>query len=280
VAPSATFAASSSQRASEILLTNSIHHLDPRNVLAAAWQLFQVSLLKCVPFAVLAVAASAVPGAEAASASEPHGYWHNREWWGVAAASTALTLICYGSVLRVQLALLRANAEPIIVAMRNAALDVPRALLLIVMTLLPLVPAAAYLAWRGSGVVAALLTLLGCLPLVLASLSWPLAVILGLSPGKAYRRSVALVSANWSAILTILALTIAAILVFALLASIFMAVIINLAGPEAQTSAVGLGVSRWMMAAVLSLPIVFACAVVVTTCQTLLAAPSATSTLR
>jgi hypothetical protein len=254
--------------------------LNPRDVLAAAWRLFQVSVVNCVPLAILAVAASAVPGAEAASNSEGRGFTHSHEWWGVLAASTVLTLICYGAVLRIQFGLVRAQPELLIVALRKAALGVPRALLLIAAVFLPLVPAAAYLAWRGSGAVAVLFTFIGCVPLVLGSLAWPLDIAMESSPWAAYRKSIELARSHWSALLAIIGIVIGSVLVFALLASVLMAVVINLAGPGAQTSAVGLGVSRWMMAGVLSLPIVFAFAAAVVTCQALLAPTNATSKSR
>jgi hypothetical protein len=254
--------------------------LNPRDVLAAAWRLFQVSVVICAPLAILAVAASAVPSAEAARNGEGRGFTHSHEWWGVLAASTVLTLICYGAVLRIQLGLVRAQPELLIVALRKAALGVPRALLLIVLAVLPLVPAAAYLAWRGSGTIAALLTFAGCVPMVLGSLAWPLDVAMESTPWAAYRKSIELARCHWSALLAIIGIVIGSVLVFALLASILMAVVMNLAGPGAQTSAVGLGLSRWMMAGVLSMPIVFAFAAAVVTCQALLAPAKATSISR
>ena len=60
-----------------------------------------------------------------------------------------------------------------------------------------------------------------------------------------------------------MAATIAAILVFVLLSGILLAVVMNLAGIGAGTGHTGLSLSRWLMAAVLSLPVVYAGAVTV-----------------
>jgi hypothetical protein len=60
------------------------------------------------------------------------------------------------------------------------------------------------------------------------------------------------------------ALLLAGIVIFALLASILIGTVILLPGPAAQTSPNWLALSRWLMAAVLAVPIVYACAVSIT----------------
>jgi hypothetical protein len=62
----------------------------------------------------------------------------------------------------------------------------------------------------------------------------------------------------------VLGATLAAVLVFVLLTGILMAVVMNLAGQGAQASHTGLSFSRWLMAAVLSLPVVYIGAATVT----------------
>jgi hypothetical protein len=58
-------------------------------------------------------------------------------------------------------------------------------------------------------------------------------------------------------------LLLAMVVVFAMLAGIFIGEIMMLAGPQAQTSHVWLSLSRWLMAGVLALPIIYGSAVAV-----------------
>ena len=91
---------------------------DPRDILGRAWPLFKASLPVCLPLAVIGVAAGATPGAESVVGGEGHGHRHGAEWWGVTFASVLLTLICYGAVLRQQLALAAGRRAPVMESLR------------------------------------------------------------------------------------------------------------------------------------------------------------------
>jgi hypothetical protein len=101
----------------------------------------------------------------------------------------------------------------------------------------------------------------GLAALVWLFFAWVAQLDARLSPVAALRRSVALVRGRFFAVAGIVGATLAAILVFVLLTGILMAVVMNLAGLPAQTSHTGLSFSRWLMAAVLALPVAYVGAV-------------------
>jgi hypothetical protein len=235
-----------------------------RDVLAASWPLFKASLPTCLPLAVVGVAASATPGAEAVSNGEAHGLVHGREWWALTIASTVLTLICYGAVLRQQLAMAGGTRPRLMDSVRGGAADVPWLLLLVLLLALPFIPAMLVTAVRGFGVTAAVLTLLALLLQVPAFAAWPLLVTERVSPWTAVRRSLLLAHGRERQLASVLATLIAAVLVFILLAGILTGVVMGLAG-QSQPTAGGLAFSRWLMAVILALPVVYWCAVTVAT---------------
>lgn len=220
-------------------------------MLKTAWPLFQVSLAGCLPLAVLGVAAGATPGAEAVASGEPRGFVHSPQWWGLYAASTVLTLICYGGVLRQQLALARGSRVAMFESMKQAAIGLPGALGVV----LPVTLAVA------AGLM--LLVIPGLVLLVFGFFTWVAQVDGGLSPLAAIRRGIHAVRGRFLATAGIVAAAIAAILVFVLLSGILLAVVMNLAGVGMDPGHAGLTFSRWLMAALLSLPVVYAGAVTV-----------------
>ncbi|MEY2853659.1 MAG: hypothetical protein RL030_791 [Pseudomonadota bacterium] len=221
-------------------------------MLSAAWPLFQFSLPGCLPLAILGVAASGTPGAEAALSTEPRGYLHDPQWWALYAASTVLMLICYGGILRQQLALARGSPLSILDSMKQAVIGLPGTLGVV----LPVTLAVA------AGTLA--LVLPGFVVLVLCFYAWVAQIDARLSPLTAIRRSIDEVRGRFLATAGISAAAIAAILVFVLLSGILLAVVMNLAGIGAGSGHAGLSVSRWVMAALLSLPVVYAGSVTVT----------------
>jgi hypothetical protein len=82
------------------------------------------------------------------------------------------------------------------------------------------------------------------------------------SPFSALALSFRLVRGRWRAIALIAAMLLAAILVFVLLTGIFTGVVMGLAG-QADPTTQGLAFSRWLMALVLALPVVYGGAVTV-----------------
>jgi hypothetical protein len=241
--------------------------LAAREILSAAWPLFKACLPSCLPLAVIGVAAGATPGAEAALHRAEHGTAYGPEWWGVVLASTVLTLICYGAVLRLQLALAGGGRLPVLDAIRGAAMDVPLVLPLVVMLALPLLPAMLVTAWLGFGAPAALLTIAAGAMLVYGGFAWPAmaardAAAAVRSPFSALALSFRSVHGRWRAIARIAATLLAAILVFVLLTGIFTGVVMGLAS-QADPTTQGLAFSRWLMALVLALPVVYGGAVTV-----------------
>lgn len=218
-------------------------------MLAAAWPLFQVSLPVCLPLAIIGVAASGTPGAEALASGEGRGFLHSGQWWGLYAASTLLMLICYGGILRQQLARAAGRRLPVLDSLRQSVTGLPATLGVVVLSLAAV--------------------LLGCLALLLPGLAalvyfffaWPAQIDGGLGPIAALRRSIGLTQGRFLQVAGIVGASIAAVLVFVLLTGILMAVVMNLAGQGAQSSHGGLSFSRWLMAGVLALPVVYVGAV-------------------
>lgn len=254
--------------------------LVPREILSAAWPLFKACLPVCLPLAVIGVAAGATPGSEAAL-SDARTVAYSRDWWGVTFASIVLTLICYGAVLRQQLTLAEGRRTPVFESLRGAALDTPFVVALLLLLALPLVPAMLVTAWQGFGVAGAVLTLAGCLLLVHGWFAWPALVATDLAaegpdaprmrpraPLAALSASLRMVRGRWFALLQIAGTLLAAVLVFVLLTGIFMGVVMGLAGQSTPTAG-GLALSRWLMALVLAVPVVYGGAVTVSVWRTL-----------
>ena len=147
-----------------------------REILRLAWPLFQETLLRCLPLGILAAAASAVPEAEA-SASRAAGLApHTREWWGVLMASTVLTLVCYDTVLRLQLAAPGHARPPVLESMRLSMAALPRTLVLLLLSLAPLLPPLWWIAVKGFGWVQGVWLLIGLAGLLFVFFAWPVQV--------------------------------------------------------------------------------------------------------
>jgi len=226
--------------------------LTAREVLHAAWPLFQVSLPGCLPLAVLGVAASGTPGAEAVASGEPRGFLHSPDWWGLYVVSTLLMLICYAGILRQQLALGRGERLGILDSLKQGLIGLPGTLGVVLPVMIAVI----------GGMV--LLVVPGLVVLVFTFFAWTAQLDAHLAPLDALKRSVALTRGRFLDVAGIVGSTIAAVLVFVLLTGILVAVVMNLAGPGAQSGHAGLSFSRWLMAAVLSLPVVWIGAVTVT----------------
>jgi len=249
--------------------------LVPREILSAAWPLFKACLPVCLPLAVVGVAAGATPGSEAAL-SGARSAAYTREWWGLTIASGLLTLICYGAVLRQQMAMAQGRRQAVLESLREAAMDAPFVALLLIVLAVPLVPAMLVTASQGFGPVAALLTAGACLLLLHGWFAWPALVDAQLrrsradaaparprAPLAALLRSLHLVRGRWGATAMVAGTLLAAVLVFVLLTGILMGVVMGLAG-QATPTAGGLAMSRWLMALVLAVPVVYGGAVTVT----------------
>nr|PZN64697.1 MAG: hypothetical protein DIU62_09505 [Pseudomonadota bacterium] len=266
--------------------------LAPREILGAAWPLFKACLPVCLPLAIVGVAAGATPGSEAAM-SGARSLAYTREWWGLTFASIVLTLVCYGGVLRWQLVLAQGRPRPpLLECIRQAAVDVPFVLVLLLLMLLPLLPAMLVTAWRGFWPWGGLLTLAALLLLIHAWFAWP-ALVAGdidaeqrnagaagapklrpRAPLAALSSSLALVRGRWPALLQLAGTLLAAVLVFVLLTGIFLGLIMGLAGQSTPTPG-GLALSRWLMALMLAVPVVYGGAVTVTIWRRLNAASTA-----
>jgi hypothetical protein len=214
--------------------------LGTREVLAAAWPLFQVSLPGCLPLAVLGVAASATPGAEAAISGEPHGFLHSGEWWGLCLASTVLALVCYAGILRQQLSLGHGLRLGILASLQDGLRQLPAML---------------------SVAVVYLLTAVALVPLILFSLAWTALLDEKLSPLDALCRSARLMRGRILAVTGIVGTMVLALLVFALVAGIFLGMFMSLLGQGVPTGPTALALSRWLMAIILSLPVIYTGAV-------------------
>lgn len=233
-------------------------------MLRLAWPLFQQTLLRCLPLGVVAAAASAMPNAEAAARRIAGAPQHDREWWMLLVAVTALVLICNGAILRIQLFQARGERQDAMASLRAAFASLPATFLFLLMAFAPLAPPVLWVSMGQSGVVGALLLLLALAGMLLLFFGWPAMAAQGISPWAAVRRSILLVRSRYAQVAALAGLLLASIIVFALLASIFIGSVIMIAGPSAQTNANWLAASRWLMAGVLAMPIVYAGAVSIT----------------
>jgi hypothetical protein len=210
---------------------------------------------------LLGVAASGLPGAEAVASGEGRGLAHGAWWWTLYAASTVLMVLCYSGVLRQQLARSAGRRLGILASLRDSlvgALPTLGVVMLVVLLavvggVLLIVPGIAALAWTW--------------------LAWTAQLEEGLAPLAALRRSAALVRGRVLPVAGIIGTTLAAVLVFVLLTGILLAVVMNLAGPDAQSAHAGLSFSRWLMSALLALPVVYMGAVNVAAWRAALAEP-------
>jgi hypothetical protein len=235
-----------------------------REVLRLSWPLFQETLLRCLPFGVLAAAASAVPNAESAARRASGAPAYDGQWWMLLATVTALVLICYGAVLRIQLHQARGERQDAFAAMRSAFASLPATFVFLLLAFAPLIPPVLWLSVRGFGPIGLLLVLAALAGVLLMFFGWPALVAQGLSPWAAARQSILLARPRYLQVAAVVALLLAAVLVFTQLAGIFLGSVIMIAGPAAQSSHNWLAVSRWLMAAVLAVPIVYAGAVSIT----------------
>lgn len=189
---------------------------------------------------------------------------YDGQWWVLLATVTALVLICYGAVLRIQLFHSRGERQEVLVAMRFAFAALPATFFFLVLAFVPLLPPMLWLATHGFDLVGALFLLAALAGMVMMFFGWPAIVAQSQSPLAAARRSVLLARLHYGQLVLLVALLIAAIVIFALLASIFIGAVVMLAGPTAQSNPNWLALSRWLMAAFLAIPIVYVSAVSIT----------------
>jgi len=218
--------------------------LKAREVLRAAAALFQLSWVSCLPLALIGVLASGAPGSESITSGEGRGLYHSAQWWALYGASIFIMLLCYGAVTLRQQSLLEGSPLRAFDAVRRSLITLP------------------------SAVVTAVIWLL-CVPLVVPmlwlSLAWTLAVCEGLGPLQACRRSIALVRGRALDLSGSYLATLAAVLVFVMLVGIFFGVVMSLAGQEGART--GVAISRVLFAALLSLPVIYVSAMLVSVQQ-------------
>lgn len=206
---------------------------------------------------MLAAAASAVPQAETAASRAAGLPLHTREWWGLLLATTALTLICIESVLRLQLAAMQRSRAGTMDAMRRSVASLPGTFALLLLSMAPLLPPLLWISTRGANWLAALWLVAGLGGLLFVFFAWPIRAAEGISPWHALGRSILLVRAHFTQVAMLAGVMLAAVLVFAELTGIFIGLIMKIAGPEAESSHVWLSVSRWLMAGVIAVPLIY-----------------------
>jgi hypothetical protein len=237
--------------------------LAPRDVLRSTWALFQSSWPSGLPLALAGVAAAAVPGAEAVARGEPRGLTHDAQWWALCAASIALTLICYGALTLRQASIADRSPLPVFEALRRAAFRLPASASVAVLVILAI----------GGGLV--LLVLPGLVVGVLLSQAWLVVLTENADPVAAIRRSIALVRGRLGALAAVYGTLLAAVLVFVMLAGIFVNVLMSVAGQAGPTSSIGQLLSRLCLGLVNALPVAYASAAQVVIQRTLRASPQA-----
>ena len=230
-------------------------------MLRSTWALFQLSWPSGLPLALVGVVASGMPGAEAARSGAPRGIPQDPQWWGLYVASIVLMLICYGALTLRQASLADRAPLPVFDALRRGALALPSAGLTAVIVMaaivaglvLAVVPGLALTAWL--------------------SMAWVAALTEGSDPAAAIRRSIAMVRGRFWPLAGAYAAVLAAVLVFVMLAGIFVGVLMAIAGQQGPTSVAGQMLSRLLFGCVIALPVVYVGAAQVVVFRTLQARP-------
>ncbi|MFM1887651.1 MAG: hypothetical protein RL026_2808 [Pseudomonadota bacterium] len=230
-----------------------------RDVLADTWDLFQRSWLTCLPMALVGVAASSVPGTEAAADAT---VVHDRQWWALYVVSVLLTLTTYGAVSIHQWRRVTATetAPGLLEALR---LSVRR---------LPAAGATAILVTLATLLGLAVLVLPGLAAGVWLSLAYMAALNERLPPLAACRRSVSLVRGRFWLVAKVLLVAFMAVLVFVILAPILFNIVVSVGGTTLLATAPGLWFSRLMFSLLLALPVVYVSALLVSLYRRLAAA--------
>jgi hypothetical protein len=179
---------------------------------------------------------------------------------GLFAGSTVLMLLCYSGILRQQLALSAGRRCPALQSLRDSLAGLLPTLCLYLLLLITVVPGL-------------LLLLPGLGLMVLFFFAWPALIAEGLSPLAAIRRSVALARGRFLSVAAILATVLAIVVVFTLLVGILLAVVMYLAGQGDRPEHAGLSFSRWLMACIVAVPVVYVGAVSVAAYRAAAAAP-------
>jgi len=235
----------------------------PRSILAAAWPLFQVSWLGCLPLALLGVAASGSPQAAASEAGEAHGFQHGEGWWGLVLATTLLVLICQGAVVLRQHALAEGRRLSPLEAMRLAARRLPQSLGTALLLSLPSLVVIALVPVDRRLVAVLAPFALGVL--LWLAFAWPAALLEPCAPLEALRRGARLVRGRLRLLLSLELMAFAIVLVFLLLAGILLGVVMEIAGMDGAGVGRGqLGLSRLLIAALCAFPVIWLGAVWVT----------------
>ena len=207
--------------------------VDVRAILSDAWRLFQVSWLGCLPLALLASAASTAPSREGVRLGERPGFEHSPEWWGVCAASAALTVLCLSAVLLRQAWLAdgdRRNPWP---AMQAAGRALPRTLGLLLLLTAPLALTVMLLAAHPIAIVVGLCASLGLL--LWMAFAWPALLVEGLSPAAALRRGAELVRGRLRSALIAIAMIYSVVVVYMLLTTILINLTLSVSGMPRPT---------------------------------------------
>jgi hypothetical protein len=198
---------------------------------------------------VVGTAASDVPRAEAHQ--QGLDLWHllaTAPGLGLFVASTVLMLLCYAGILRQQLGLSKRERIGVMQSLRDSFAGLLPTLGLYLLLLITVVPGL-------------LLLLPGLGLLVLFFFAWVALIDERLDPLTAIRRSVALVRGRFLAVAGLLAAVLAVVIVFTLLVGILLAVVMYLAGQGDQPAHAGLSLSRWLMACIVAVPVVYVGAV-------------------
>lgn len=166
-------------------------------------------------------------------------------------------------MLRQQLAMAAGERVDVLQSIKDALRDVPGAFAVMLAATLPFVPAMAWTAWRRFDAVSLVLTVVAVSSAVFAALAWPAMLARGTGPWAAMTISIRLVRGRWMQLMGVLGVLLVGMLIFVLLAGILLGMVMNLAGQGIDPSATALAFSRWLMALVLALPVVYGAAVVV-----------------
>ena len=222
--------------------------LQAGEVLRAAGRLFLLSWPQCLPLALLGVVVSGAPGALATRSGEARGLDHGPGWWLLYAATVLVMLVCYGAVALRQQALVEGQRVSLWAVVGRSLRALPAAV----------VTAFVY-------VILALLRL----QLAALSLAWLAAVLDQDGPLAACRRSVQLTRGHlWPMTLTWLSV-LAGVLVFIMLTGVFYGVVMVVAGQAGAQN--GVLISQVVFTALLSLPVIYVSAVLVS-CRAVLTA--------
>jgi hypothetical protein len=252
-------------------------------VLDGGFRIFQSTLLRCLPYSVLAMIAGQLPNIRDLLTRQPLRQAGGRDaiWWAWYLLSLAISVILWSAVLLRQDSLARSQRRTTLAELGAACTRLPQLIVLLVLAglvlalMAPLIYVGAlYLApgllqaawpgplgllrpplWVSLGLV---LAALGCYLTPGLMMAWPSLLLLRRGPLQSFLYGVRLVRGHWWRTTTALTILSVIVLVIDTLAGVAAALVFTLSGQGDVARAIALAGATVIIASVVGMP--FTCA--------------------